>query len=64
MPDATLNQCSCARPVVSLSAEAVLDWDLSSSFLLVCSAIFGPDNVCCPNASLVCCSVLSFYRSP
>ena len=49
---------------VSLSAEAVLDWDLSSSFLLVCSAIFGPDNVCCPNASLVCCSVLSFYPSP
>ena len=33
MPDATLNQCSCARPVVSLSAEAVLDWDLSSSFV-------------------------------
>jgi hypothetical protein len=55
---------TCARPVVSLSAEAVLDWDLSSSFLLVCSAIFGPDNVCCPNASLVCCSVLSFYPSP
>jgi hypothetical protein len=66
MPDANLKQCSCALTGrSSLSAKAVTGLELvlllwlglqSNLLALTTSAV--------RNASLVCCSVLSFYPSP
>jgi len=66
MPDANLKQCYCAlRASASLSAEAVLDLDLSSSFWLSLQCdLLALTTSAVRNASFVLCSVLSFYPSP
>ncbi len=60
MPAVSLNQRSGVLPAACGSSRDFFDWLFLSAFASSAVQLFG-FHVCCPNASFLWCSVLSFY---